>query len=68
MLGVICGNTRYDVEAPPEPEDKTVCSLDGTGSLVLSYDDDFTDGVQDRNVEVEHVLVTVGLPDVNAAP
>jgi hypothetical protein len=64
LLGVICGDTRYDVEAPEKPEDKTVCTLDGTGPLVLSYDDDFADGVQDRNVEVERVLVTFGSPDV----
>ena len=68
VLGVICGDTRYEVEAPAAPEDKTVCSLDGMGSLVLSYDDDFRDGVQDRNVEVEHVLVTVGLSAVAPAP
>jgi hypothetical protein len=60
LLGVICGDTRYDVEAPLEPEDKTVCALDGQSPLILSYDDDFSDGVQDRNVEVERVSVTVG--------
>jgi hypothetical protein len=60
VLGVICGDTRYDVEAPAQPEDKIVCALDGTGALVLSYDDDFSDGVQDRNVEVERVTVTIG--------
>jgi hypothetical protein len=60
LLGVICGDTRYEVEAPAEPADKTVCALDGKSPLVLSYDDDFSDGVHDRNVEVERVSVTVG--------
>jgi hypothetical protein len=61
-LGVICGDTRYDVEAPGQPTDKTVCTLDGTGALVLSYDDDFADGAGDRNVEVERVFVTIARP------
>jgi hypothetical protein len=60
LLGVLCGDTRYDIEAPAQPVDKKVCDLDGTGALVLSYDDDFSDGAQDRNVEVERVFVRFG--------
>jgi hypothetical protein len=68
LLGVLCGDTRYDVEAPAQPEDKMVCTLDGTGPLVLSYDDDFVDGVQDRNVEVERVFVRLDEGSATPAP